>query len=870
MKAGEKLGAVAGAAVRHARLTIVVCLVVAVGAAIGATRLQTDAGTDTLVDSGTSSFKATDEVRQTFGEDPVVVVVRDDLNNLLQTANLGRLLRLEGCLSANPPEGVKPISGPCTELAETHAVKLVTGPATFLNQAVIGIQEQFGTGIKGARAKALREGRAAAAAAAARGATRAQQQAVGQAVANQVLQDFQTRIAQIAVRYGLSSIPSLGDPNFISSVVFDQDKVGGIPKAKLSYLFPNAETAQIVIRLRPDLTDSERNRALDLIRAVVDDTTPRAECAPKNADPEPCFKLAGGGSYVVSGAPIVVQGLADVLSSALFVLLAAAIALMAATLLLVFRSRLRLLPLGLALAAAAVTFGLLGLFGGSLTMASIAVLPVLIGLAVDYAIQLQARFDEEVAGGARGEEAARAAAIHSAPVVGVACLATAAGFAVLQFSPTPMVRSFGLLLVLGIAISFALAMTAGFAALGIRRASPAETGTGTRRRLPGSARVASAGRQALAVSIANPGRVLGVAFALAVCGWLAGTRIDTVSDIRQLVPRNLEEVRDLDAVEGATGVSGELDVIVRAPDLTDPALITWMSRFKQRVLEENGFSGTDPSCARAELCPGPSITDFLTNPESGQVSRARIRDLMAALPDYDLKAVISIDPETGEPGHVANIAFGIRSQSLDDQQALIDRVRGAIDPGEGEGPPEGVDVQLAGLPVLASESATDISHSRYWLTLAGLIAVALVLLAVYRSASRALVPLVPIVLATGWAALILAAMKIPVNPMSAALGALVIAISTEFSVILSARYHEERGGGRSVGEALRRAYERTGAAVLASGLTAIVGFLALTVSDIRMLRDFGVITVVDLTVALLGVMLVLPAALVWAERPRGR
>ena len=56
---------------------------------------------------------------------------------------------------------------------------------------------------------------------------------------------------------------------------------------------------------------------------------------------------------------------------------------------LVFRSRLRLLPLAVALAAAALTFGLLGLVGGSLTMASIAVLPILIGLAVDYAIQLR-------------------------------------------------------------------------------------------------------------------------------------------------------------------------------------------------------------------------------------------------------------------------------------------------------------------------------------------------------------------------------------------------------------------------------------------------------------------------------------------------
>ena len=45
-----------------------------------------------------------------------------------------------------------------------------------------------------------------------------------------------------------------------------------------------------------------------------------------------------------------------------------------------------------------------------------------------------------------------------------------------------------------------------------------------------------------------------------------------------------------------------------------------------------------------------------------------------------------------------------------------------------------------------------------------------------------------------------------------------------------------------------------------------LGFAVLAGLDIRMLRDFGILTVVDLTVSLLGVMLVLPAALVWAER----
>ena len=170
--------------------------------------------------------------------------------------------------------------------------------------------------------------------------------------------------------------------------------------------------------------------------------------------------------------------------------------------------------------------------------------------------------------------------------------------------------------------------------------------------------------------------------------------------------------------------------------------------------------------------------------------------------------------------------------------------------------------------MVAAEAASDLSSSRYWLALAGLGAVALVLLALLRSFRRALVPLLPTVLATGWASLLIWLTGIPLNPMSAALGALTIAIATEFAVILSGRFEQERSVGAGTAAALRRAYARTGAAVLASGLTAIAGFAVLVASDIQMLRDFGAVTVIDLAAALLGVIVILPATITLLERRR--
>ena len=815
MGAGVWFGRVAAWAARHARPLIAVSAVLALAAALGATRLPTDAGVDTLVDSDSPTAEATQRVRQDFGEEPVVVLVKGELPKLVLGDNLFRLLRLEGCLSGKVPKGAEAIPGPCAELADMGAVEFLTGPGTFLNESVVQIDNQLRRLAEHVPAERFRE-----------------------------------YLLAVATKYGITSIPSITNEDFVATVVFDLARPRGTPKARLSYLFPNARSAQIVIRLRPDLSEAERHRAIGLIEAAVEDTTPRSQCK-EGGKPAPCFELDGG-SYVVSGAPVVIDAVSRALKDALLLLFAVALVVMALVLPLVFRSRRRLLPLGIALMAAAITFGLLALVGGSLTMASIAALPILIGLAVDYAIQFQARFDET--------GSAEEAASRSGPTIGAACLATAAGFLALQLSPVPMVRGFGWVLILGIAIGFGLALTVGLGTLSLRRAGPGSGGRYLRWMLGTSHPSHPPVDRFLSFARTYPVQVIAVGIGLAVMGWAAGTRVETVSDIRELAPQKIKAVEGLNELQDTTGVSGELDVSIEAEDLTNPEVIEWMAGFKKRVLEANGFGGENPSCNNAEICPGPALSDFLVR--GGETPTAkRIDATLTALSPYALRQVAPIDPQTGEVGTKALISFGIRAQSLEDQQKLVERVRGAI----GE-TPEGVDVQLAGLSVIAAESAGDLSSSRYWLTLAGIVLVGLALLLIYRSWRRAFVPLVPTVLATGWASLLLWITGIPLNPMSAALGALTIAIATEFGVLLVGRFHEERGDGAEVEEALERAYTRTGAAVLASGATAIAGFAVLVASDVQMLRDFGFVTVIDLGAALVGVLLVLPATLLLMER----
>ena len=863
---------------RPAPVMAIAVLVALVGA-VGALSLEADRNPDSLVDSGSEAFSDTEDFYDRFGDEPVRILIEGDLRKLVLTENLGTILALESCLAGSSDDGQvfgpnQPAPAVCERLAEEKPAFNLYGPATFLNQTAVAAEDALKDQSTAAQEQATQAARAAAIAARRQGLSKQEQLANANAAFQEVMTQFQQQLIQAATKYGLSGVPTIDDPNYVSTVVFDSRLGGNTPKARFSYLFPSPDAAMITVRLRPDLSQAERERAIELMRSAVED---------------PAFALREG-SYVVSGVPVIFDGLAQKLSSEIFILLAVALAMMAITLALVFGPPLRLLPLALALAASAITFGLLALLGGSLTMASIAVLPVLTGLAVDYAIQFQARFAEALREGSSAPRAAVEAAARGGPVIATALLATTAGFAVLLLSPIPMIRSFGLLLVAGVAIAFALAVTAGLATLSMAGRTPTGSsasrpvrsglgadrlgslGRGTRDFVASSGervagwgeRLSGWGRSALAASIAMPGRVLAAALVLAVAGWIAGTKTELISDIRQLLPGDLPELQDVDELERVTGQSGDVYVTVDAPDLADPELIAWMASFQDRILDRHGYSSELTSCSGedVELCPGTTLSTLFGGQEAP--SRRQIEQILDILPDYFSSAVIDRDPE-GDGG-TALIAFGIRVMPFDQQKELIDDIRAQLDPpGQELDPPAGVDVEVVGLPVLAADANAALDSNRYLLTGAGLLVLALVLLAVYRSVARALVPLVPIVLATGWSSLVLEAADVPLNPMSATLGALVIAIATEFSVILAARYHSERGEGRSVGEALRRTYARTGTAVAASGATAIAGFAVLIVSDVRMLRDFGLVTVFDLAVALAGVMLVLPAALVWAE-----
>jgi hydrophobe/amphiphile efflux-3 (HAE3) family protein len=853
-----------GPAARRPVLVGATVLVLAAAAAVLALRLEPSAATDTLVGRSTPAWDATADLHRSFGDDAVYVVVREPVARVVLTEDLNAVLGLEGCLSGNVPAGRTPpggARGPCGRLAATKPAKVVLGPGTFLNEAVSQITDQLSAASTAQRAEGDRAAEAAYKLARKRGSDVATARGYADQARRLVEARFYRDLVQLALRYRITSAPRLDDPQFISRLVFDANLPAVTPKARFASIFPSRQGALIQVRLRDGLSERARERAIADIRAAA---------------AMPQWRLSEG-DYAVTGAPVVVQELSRAISRSIVLLLVAAVLVMALTLLVVFRARLRLLPLLVALAATALAFGVTAVAGLPLTMAAIAVIPILIGLAVDYAIQLQSRVQEEgppVAG------AVERVAARGAPTIAVAAAATAAGFLVLVLSPVPMVRGFGILLVVGIVFALVSALTLGVAAQAWfeRRAArrdpqapapaPARAGAplaaawrgageivaGSRLagRLTGAAR--RAGGAALRVAQARPGRVLAAAAVLAVAGWALDGQTRVESDLQRLVPQDLRAVADLGDLQRVSGVGGEVNVLVEGRRVTDPKVVAWMTEYQRRILKRLRYDERR-GCGRSDLCPAFSLPDLFTT-KASIASRARIEGLLDAVPAYFSQNVISPDRRT------ATLAFGIRFMPLERQLEVLREMERELDP------PAGVRARLAGLTVLAAQANDRIASPwrRVLTLLAGLLLVGLVLLVALRSARRALLPLVPIALATGWSALVLFASRVPLNPLSLMLGALVIAIATEFSVLLSERFRSEREAGHDVGEALRRTYRSTGRAVLASGVTAIAGFAVLIVSDIRMLRDFGIVTVIDLAVALLGVLVVLPAVLVLAER----
>lgn len=566
-----------------------------------------------------------------------------------------------------------------------------------------------------------------------------------------------------------------------------------------------------------------------------------------------------GFDVITTGSPVFLKDINDYLQGGMLTLGAAAVAIMAVILLLMFRVRWRLLPLVSVLVGVIWAFAILGLINVDLSLVTISGLPILIGLGIDFAIQIQNRVEEEVVLDKESHPISETLA-NLAPALIVATIAGMLAFLALLISQVPMIRDFGVMLAIGVVVLVVVGIVMPSAVLGIRewKSRTAQRGTSIPERI-----VVWLG--GLPAAAALPLLVASVLLFITGVAFESSIRIE--SDPVRWIDQSSQTVKDVDTLGEATGFSSNLGVLVRSNNVLAQPVTDVVFAFTEDA------ESTDDVVASSSI--QNTIAKIINIP--GATPLAPTSEDLAAATEVmppDVEALLLNDDRTA-----TQVNLRLAPASLDERAVLVEQLEEDLneriseldlpqdsilltDLQEGDPPIRAIP---SGLAVVGVGLLENLSANRAILTYLGLALVALWLLVRHRSPARALLTMIPIGLAVGASTAVVGAVGLTLSPLTTVSGPLVIATCTEFSVLIMARFLEERQRGLEPAEASAQAARRTGRAFFTSALTTIGGFAVLIGSALPLLRDFGIIVTLNVAIALLAALVAMPPILQWAD-----
>ena len=568
-----------------------------------------------------------------------------------------------------------------------------------------------------------------------------------------------------------------------------------------------------------------------------------------------------GFDLTVTGSPVYLAEINDYLQGGMLRLGAAALGLMAVVLALMFRVRWRLLPLLSVIIGVLWAFSLLGIIGIDLSLVTISGLPILIGVGIDFAIQVHNRVEEEVVLDKEAHPIAETLS-NLAPPLLAATVTGIVAFMALRISKVPMIRDFGVLLAIGIAVLVVVGMVLTASALGIR-----EYTKRTEVRGPSVVERIVVKLGGLPTRLGLPLVIL--AAVLFVGGVLAEGRAKIESDPIKWIDQDSQVVKDINFLEDETGFSSTLGILVAANNIYDQDVIDLLWDFtldaesRPEVVSTSSLVNT---MGKIILIDGatpiaPTSVDVIDSVE--QMPPAIVNALLRASDDptatqLNLRlAPSSLDDRADFVADLeADLQARIDALDLPDDSILL------VDLPEGQDP---VRATPAGLATVGIGLLENLSANRANLTYLALSLAGLWLVLRFRSLSRGLLALVPVLLAVGVSSLVVGLLGVTLSPLTTVSGPLVIASCAEFSVLILGRYLEERQRGRSPRDATDTAASRTGRAFFTSAVTTICGFAVLIGSSLPLLRDFGLIVTLNVAIALLAALVVMPPLSVWVD-----
>jgi uncharacterized protein len=698
---------------------------------------------------------------------------------------------------------------------------------------------------------------------------------------------------------GVSALPQ----DTLTSLYIVTDPATGEIRQQLSSVFPDNQHALIAITLDGDISQKDETAIVKAARAAVN------QSGLQGIDP------------IVTGTPVIWSSISDLMMSSMNDMLLLSMGLMLLILVLIFHVRgsfaWRWLPLGVVFIAIIYTFGIMGVLSIPITMVTMAVFPILIGLGVDYAIQFHNRYDEESRRGETVKQAIIDAVTHIGPAIGVAIITACLGFAALYFSPVPMIRDFGSMLIIGVVVCYILAIFFLLAILYSHDHRRAHAKKLNKKKSPMADRVPYAialftayvcitavvltknpalgdhkdilviiGAASLAIAIfalcsalvsrfrkgkqvkraeksqmgfvekglsrlaprviKSPAVILPIALALSIAGIIADGQIKTETNEMNFISRDIPVIKDMLNLQNMSGGFISANILVEGDDVTQPATLAWMLQVESQIMSNQSQAVRDTN----------SIADTIAMAAGGTIPQntSQIKGIIAALPPQVAGNLITSNYTA------ANIIVNLNTTSMGDtSRQLVAALQGYT-----ASPPAGVSAVVTGTPVIGNKMFDALTGGRTEMTFIGIAMVfgGLLLLLKFKLL-RALMATLPIALIIGWSSGVMWILGIKYTPLTATLSALIIGIGVEFTILLMMRYYEERGNGEEPYVAMVTAMTKIGRAIVASGLTVIGGFGALLIAkDFLILRDFGIVTMINVGFALVSTLFVLPPLIV--------
>jgi hypothetical protein len=497
--------------------------------------------------------------------------------------------------------------------------------------------------------------------------------------------------------------------------------------------------------------------------------------------------------------------------------------------------------------ALVLTFGFLGAVYPELTIISVAIIALMMGLGVDYSIHLMNRLVEEKTIDdriTRVEETLKS----TGKAVLLSTITTMIGFGALMISSMPPMIAFGLGSAIGILFCFISAIILVPCLVTLLRYEKKT--------------IFPSWKKFAAFIVNNRSRLVLIAVFFVVMSLIVIPKVETDVSYLKLSPKGIPEVEANYKFFDIFGGSANFNALLVETDyqgLTYYETIDAICDMEDRIREEAGVYAFSYADVMKEYI------DTYNLAKDRNVILQKIHNLSELLELFDFPSIESIMlskiAETGlidEPYYsktvvYIHIPYGESVQKL---EKIIEDVNDVVD--DTDIPHNGYVSYLTGQDAVTVAVNNRLNDEQTRSMVIALILVLGVLILIFGSSIYGFLTLIPVAFVLSWEPGFLVATGIPLSVVTVSIASIMIGIGIDYGIHITQRVREGIKIGLSREDATKKAIENTGLSLVEAACTTIAGLISIYFISIPALQEFGLIVILMTALSCIEDALIFP------------